>query len=66
MCLLLALVIALPIPFGNLPPALCVLLIALGMIQKDGVLAAIGFGAGLVILGGGLLAADYVIGIWQK
>lgn len=52
MCLLLALVIALPIPFGNLPPALCVLLIALGMVQRDGLLVAVGIGGALLILGG--------------
>lgn len=64
MCLLLALVIALPIPFGNMPPAFCVLLIAMGMVQKDGALAAIGFAGGLVILGAGAFATNYLITLW--
>lgn len=51
MCLLLAVVIAMPIPFGNLPPAICVLLIALGMIQRDGLFVAAGFSGGLLLLG---------------
>lgn len=61
MCLLLALVIALPIPFGNMPPAFCVLLIAMDMVQKDGALAAIGFAGGLIILGVGVFATNYLI-----
>ncbi|MFU0506403.1 exopolysaccharide biosynthesis protein [Pseudaminobacter sp. NGMCC 1.201702] len=65
MCLLLAAVIALPIPFGNLPPAICVLLMAVGMVQKDGALAAAGFAGGFVILGGSVFAADYLIGFFQ-
>jgi hypothetical protein len=39
-CLVLAVVIALPIPFGNMLPALCVLGIAVGMLQRDGALVA--------------------------
>ncbi|RWC64243.1 exopolysaccharide biosynthesis protein [Mesorhizobium sp.] len=65
MCLLLALVIALPIPFGNLPPALCVLLIAIGMIQKDGALVAAGVSGGLFILASGLFAVDYLWRAWR-
>ncbi|SCZ14212.1 exopolysaccharide biosynthesis protein [Microvirga guangxiensis] len=65
MCLLLALVIALPIPFGNMPPALCVLLIAVGMIQKDGALVAAGASGGIFILTGGLFAVEYLWRIWR-
>lgn len=41
-CFLLSLVLALPIPFGNIPPAIAISAFALGMIESDGV--AIGAG----------------------
>jgi hypothetical protein len=44
-CLILGIVLALPIPLGNTPPALAISLIALGLIEHDG--AAIG--AGVVV-----------------
>lgn len=45
-CLLMALVLALPIPFGNLLPAIAVVLIALGLIEKDGLVVTLGFVVG--------------------
>lgn len=47
-CLLLAVVLALPIPFGNLLPAIGVALISLGLIEEDGALVGIGFVVGMV------------------
>lgn len=46
LAVLLALALALPIPFGNLPPAWALILLALAMLQRDGVvmLAALGLG----------------------
>ena len=45
-CLVLSIILLLPIPFGNLPPALCLAAIAFGMIQRDGIVVALGlFGA---------------------
>jgi hypothetical protein len=41
-CLALSIVLALPIPFGNIPPAIAISAFALGMIESDGV--AIGAG----------------------
>lgn len=41
-CFLLSLILALPIPFGNMPPAIAITAFALGMIESDGV--AIGAG----------------------
>jgi hypothetical protein len=41
-CLYLALLLLLPIPFVNFPPALCLVVIALGLVQRDGVLVVIG------------------------
>lgn len=37
----LAVIIALPIPFGNMLPAIAVVLVCLGMIEKDGLVLAI-------------------------
>lgn len=56
---LMALLVVLPIPFGNLLPALAVMLIALGMVLRDGFAALLGllmaalalaFAAGLMLL----------------
>jgi hypothetical protein len=44
-CLYLSLLLLLPIPFVNFPPALCLLLIALGMVQRDGVVVLVGLAA---------------------
>lgn len=66
---LLSLVLALPVPFGNLPAALAICIIALGLLEEDGIALACGLGAGLaatvwnlaVILAGASLW-DAVIG----
>lgn len=42
-CTLLALVLILPIPFGNMLPAATVGMLSLSLIQRDGVLATIGY-----------------------
>lgn len=46
--LLMAILIALPIPFGNTLPGLAVLLMALGLSQHDGLLILAGFGLALI------------------
>lgn len=48
--LVLAIVITLPIPFGNILPAIAIVVISLGMIEKDGLAIAIGGISGGVIL----------------
>lgn len=45
---MLAIVVTLPIPFGNWLPALATALIGLSLIERDGVLLAIGVLVGLV------------------
>lgn len=60
LCLILATVLALPIPLGNILPALAVSLIALGLIERDGV--AIGGGivigaVSMVVVGAVVIAA---------
>lgn len=42
-CLVLSLILALPIPFGNMPPAATMTIFALGMIESDGVAIAVGW-----------------------
>jgi hypothetical protein len=49
-CLLLAVVLALPIPFGNLLPAIGVALISLGLIEEDGLLVSAGLAVGVASL----------------
>jgi hypothetical protein len=41
-CVLMAFLLILPIPLGNLPPGFSLLLISLGMVEKDGVCVAAG------------------------
>ncbi|MGG6269943.1 exopolysaccharide biosynthesis protein [Leptolyngbya sp. AN10] len=41
MVLLLSIIIALPIPFGNMLPAIVIVFICLGLIEKDGLMIAI-------------------------
>jgi hypothetical protein len=48
--MILAVVISLPIPFGNMLPAMAIVFICLGMVEKDGLVLAISSLAGCVIL----------------
>ena len=50
LCLVLAVILLLPIPLVNMLPALAVCLMALGLMEKDGVLVALGLGAALTSL----------------
>lgn len=54
-CVLLAFLLVLPIPLGNLLPALGILFIALGLIESDGVCVLVGIAIGIaawMFLGG--------------
>ena len=42
-CLLLAIILFLPIPFGNIPPAVAISAFALGILERDGVATIIGW-----------------------
>jgi hypothetical protein len=50
LAVLLALTLALPIPLGNLPPAWALSLLALAMLQRDGLLMLAGLGLGVAAL----------------
>jgi hypothetical protein len=41
-CLILAIILFLPIPFGNMPPALAICLFSLAILERDGVAAILG------------------------
>jgi hypothetical protein len=41
-CLYLSILLLAPLPFFNVPPALCLVLLAWGMVQRDGVAVALG------------------------
>jgi hypothetical protein len=56
-CVLLALMMALPIPFGDMLPGLALVFFALGIMQKDGV--AVLFGAI-----GSVVSAAYLFLVW--
>ncbi|MEC9462936.1 MAG: exopolysaccharide biosynthesis protein [Pseudomonadota bacterium] len=63
--LLLAIAVALPIPFGNMLPVAALVMIALGLMERDGLVAILGVAMGVFALGatGGLVyAAAWGIG----
>ena len=69
-CLLLTLILLMPVPFGNPPPALALCLIGLGLMQRDGVAVIAGLAAGVGAaayvgaLGFGIvLSAVHVLGL---
>jgi len=49
-CLVLATVLALPIPFGNMPPALAICVLALALLEKDGLATLLGLAVAAVAL----------------
>jgi hypothetical protein len=61
-CFLLALVLILPIPFGNMLPAAAVAVFALGLTQRDGAMVLLGYlltaiSAGVLVLSAGAVVA---------
>lgn len=59
LCLILAIILVLPIPLGNNPPALAICLFSFGILERDGVWVIAGFVtsvASLAIVGGVVLA----------
>lgn len=47
-CLILAAILSLPVPLGNLPPAVAICLMSLGLVERDGVFVLAGVAAGIV------------------
>jgi hypothetical protein len=50
-CFILSVILALPIPFGNIPPALAICLIALGILERDGWWVVAGIVTSVVAVG---------------
>ena len=46
--LMLAIIVAVPFPFSNLLPAVAMLFIAIGLLERDGLFVAIGLGVSLI------------------
>jgi hypothetical protein len=67
MCLVLVLFLLppLPIPFSNIPFAFLIAVLSLAMIERDGLLAAVGLCGGAALVGGtvvlGWVALDQVL-----
>jgi hypothetical protein len=59
-CAVLALVLMLPIPFGNMPPAVAICILSLALLEEDGVATLIGFAAGAAAL---FIASGVILGI---
>jgi hypothetical protein len=60
-CTVLALVLILPIPLGNILPATAVTVLALSLVQRDGLLALLGYGlvaasVGVLVLAFGVIS----------
>jgi hypothetical protein len=49
-CLVLAMIITLPIPLRHVAPGTAICLLALGLMERDGVVVGIGFGAAVLAL----------------
>jgi hypothetical protein len=49
-CLVLAAIITLPIPLGHVAPGTAICLLALGLMERDGVVIAVGFAAAVLAL----------------
>jgi hypothetical protein len=64
-CLLLALMLLMPIPFLNFPPALCLAVIALGMVQRDGLLVLTGLAIAAFMAFALRFAADWLIAFFR-
>jgi hypothetical protein len=58
-CLILSIILVLPIPLGNILPALSICLLSLGILERDGVWVIAGFalsGASIAVVGGVVFA----------
>ncbi|MGA0605761.1 exopolysaccharide biosynthesis protein [Phenylobacterium sp. VNQ135] len=65
-CTLLALVLILPIPLGNLLPAAAVCVLSLSLVQRDGLLALVGYAAAATSASVLVLAAHLIIRVFDQ
>jgi hypothetical protein len=59
---LMAVLLVLPIPFGNVLPALALMLLGLGLVFRDGLVVALGLGAAVAAVG---VTAGMALLAWQ-
>lgn len=62
-CLILAIVVTIPIPLGNWPPAFALAILAAAYTKRDGIMLAIGtfVGIGAIILAGSVITAGMMV-----
>lgn len=61
-CLILSIILALPIPLGNMLPAVALCIMAFGILEKDGLWVLLGIGLGIVSL---FLVAGVIYAIFK-
>jgi len=66
LCTLLAIVLILPIPLGNILPALAVTVLAFSLIQRDGLIALAGYAAAITSASVLALAAHIIVMTFQR
>lgn len=66
LCTLLAVVLILPIPLGNILPALAVSVLSFSLIQRDGLIALVGYAIAITSASVLVLAAHIVVSIIQQ
>lgn len=59
-CIYLSIILLLPVPLMNAPPAICMAIIAVGLIRRDGVLVVLGSAGTLVMTGVFIWAAEWL------
>lgn len=59
-CAVLALVLMLPIPFGNMPPAVAICLLAMALLERDGLATLAGLAVGAAAL---FIASGVILGL---
>ena len=63
--LLLTCVLVLPIPFGNFAPAITISVFAIGLVQRDGAAALLGWAATAVSVGILILAGSAILALFE-
>jgi hypothetical protein len=60
-CLFLSIILLLPIPFMNAPPAICMAIITVGLVHRDGALVTFGIASTAVMTVAFVVAAEWLI-----
>ncbi|MGC1259199.1 MAG: exopolysaccharide biosynthesis protein, partial [Jannaschia helgolandensis] len=60
-CLLMSLLLVMPIPLMNAPPAIAIACMSWGLVQRDGVFVGIGIAVSIGVLVSILIFADLIL-----